>query len=129
MTQVILVCLACTFAEYSRLGQLETALNETLQTQCFGEKMSAQGVPYSWIEKLQNASRDIPLHYYFADNRTVGYMNPGQDDVYLNRKFHDSFSTCKQASNIAHELSHILGYRHLADVAYATNYSFEACCF
>lgn len=123
-----LVCLACTYQEFLNTEKLEEALSQTLPTQCFTEKMRSQGVPEYWTNAIQTAQVDLKIKYYFNADTVVGYMDESTKNVFLNRRFHRTFSTCTQASNIAHETLHVLGFRHFVDSAYAVNSAFEACC-
>lgn len=125
---ILLTCMDCTTAEAFKIHATQTLVNNVTQSVCFDNEMRKLNVPYGWIDRVQNANIKIPLYYYFEDTQTIGYMNPGSPNVYLNRKFHNTMSKCRVGSNIAHELTHLLGYRHVVDVAYATNFAFEQCC-
>lgn len=125
---ITLACMLCTTPEAFKLLDVQPLINRVVQSQCFANNMYAQGVSDVWIDKLKNANVRLPVYFYTQDTTTVGYMNPGSNNIYLNRKFHNVFTRCKTGSNITHELTHVLGFRHKADVAYAANYAFEACC-
>jgi len=125
---ITLACMLCTTPEAFKLLGVQPLINRVVQSQCFADNMYARGVGDVWIDKLKNANVRLPVYFYIQDSNVVGYMNPGSDNIYLNRKFHNFFSRCKTGSNITHELTHVLGFRHKADVAYAANYAFEACC-
>lgn len=125
---ITLLCAYCTTAEAFRILDSQKTLNDVLQTRCFADHMSEQGVSNDWTRALQTANKRLVIRFYYEDSKVVGWTYAGDPNINLNRKFHDTFSTCEQASNIAHELAHTLGYMHMADVAYATNYAFERCC-
>jgi len=125
---ILLSCMLCTTPEAFKILDAQALINRTVQSQCFDARMAEQYISREWVEAIRRARNDLPVYFYRENSNVVGYMNPGSDNIYLNRKFHDGFSLCKTGSNITHELVHVLGYRHKADVAYAANYAFEACC-
>jgi len=132
---ITLACILCTTPEAFKIHDAQSLINRVVQTQCFTNEMYAQGVSDNWIDAIRSAKHRLPIYYFHSDETeteldeyTVGYMNPGSDNIYLNRKFHNSFSRCQTGSNITHELTHVIGFRHKRDVAYAANYAFEACC-
>lgn len=116
--------------------------NEIINGECFKSKMLS--LPISWTnnkskEEVVNVLRgtsEIKIRMYLENTSTIGYMNPGSNILNFNRKFHDKFSACQSASNLAHEVSHIKGFRHPSwrvpgrsnTVPYAINVAIEACC-
>lgn len=122
------ICALCTFDDWYRSQHARPLLENILKTQCFFENMRAQNASEHWIQTLVNWKEPITIKFYEGDPHVVGYTEPPWDAIYLNRVAHNSFSYCKTASNIAHEMLHLKGFRHFADAAYATNYAFEPCC-
>lgn len=125
---ILLSCMLCTGFEAQKIHLAQTLVNQVTRTQCFADSMYAQGIGDYWIDAIKGARQNLPVYFYRQNNNVVGFMNPGSPNIYLNRTFHDSFTACKTGSNVTHELVHVLGFRHKADVAYAANYAFEQCC-
>ncbi len=128
-TALTFLCLLCTEPEWYKIQHIRPLLNEVLPSECFADSMRSMAVPDKWIKLLATAQNQIPVKFYRENSNVVGYMNPGEDTIHLNRKFHDGFGFCKTGSNIAHEILHVQGFRHFIDPAYATNRAFEQCCF
>lgn len=88
------------------------------------------------IEFVRRATASIPVVYYYANNSTVGYRQPPEDTIYINRKFHNSYGNCAEASGNGHEALHVLGFGHdfkrTARRPYSIPYSWNAmmleCC-
>lgn len=116
---ITLLCIACTTPEAFKVFDAQTKLNQILPSVCFKSRSDFDFAPVD--------GQRWPVKFYFANTNTVGFMEPGDPTTWLNRRFHDSFSVCKTASTIAHELTHHAGFRHF-DAAYQVNQAFEECC-
>lgn len=55
---------------------------------------------------------DLTVKMYYSFRSTVGYTYPNIMTVYTNRRFHNGFTPCQIASNLAHEWTHKMGYGH-----------------
>jgi hypothetical protein len=65
------------------------------------------------VELLRTKQADAILAFYFSRlTSTVGYRNDGSNIIYCNRKFHNNFSILDEASNVTHEISHLMGFDH-----------------
>lgn len=124
-----LACILCTTPEAFKILDAQALLNKFLNEGCFTREMYDRGVSLEDIRTVRSADKRYPVYFYRENSRVVGYMYPGSLNIYLNRQFHDSFTTCQTAANLAHELAHQVGMRHFVDVAYATGDSFNACCW
>ena len=127
------------------LGVLEVStkmINEMIPSECFKtfmlnrELIQTNGLTNTQvIEKLHTPST-VPLVMYYSNNSTVGYRNVGSPTIYTNRKFHAGASACANASNLFHEVSHVIGFGHDKkanknrpySVPYSINAAFSACC-
>lgn len=124
-------------------GYVIPALNKTLGTACFETFWVARNLIQTngktrreVLEDKQKKTVGIELHMYYANNSTVGYTCPGCNYIKMNRKFHQSYSVCTSAGNLAHELDHKLGYGHDSNatsrrpysVPYSSNEGFRVCC-
>lgn len=145
---ILLACVMCLPYEAERIPYVQPLLNRTVQTHCFANALARQGVSDYWINQIQGAHENLRIHFYREQSNVVGWTYLWDSKVHLNRKFHDSYNLCQTGSNVAHELTHVLGYAHANsltadkqlqidgyfmfapsnDVAYATNRAFEACC-
>ena len=78
---------------------------------------------------------DIWIDDYFTRRGVIGYMIPNKKWMYVNTKFYDCRSNKKVGSNIVHEYTHTLGFRHDRrrtkrrphSVSYLMNRIFEEC--
>lgn len=88
------------------------------------------------IAFIRAAHAAAPVVYYYANNGTVGYRQPPDSTIYVNRKFHNAYSVCSEASGNGHEMLHVLGFDHdykrTARRPYSVPYSWNAmsdvCC-
>lgn len=126
---IVLACVLCTTPEAFKIHEAQTLLNRVLPSACFANKLAEQKISDYWINQLQGANERLSIRFYRDDaSSVVGYTYKWDTNFYLNRKFHDRYNACQSGSNVAHELTHTLGYVHKADVGYAVNYAFESCC-
>lgn len=129
---ILLACVMCLPYEAERIPYVQPLLNRTIEKHCFANELAARGVSDYWINQIQGANTNLKLYYYRENNGTVGYTYLYDSTIYLNRKFHDGYNLCQTGSNVAHELTHALGYAHPSngknDVSYKVNAAFEACC-
>jgi hypothetical protein len=129
LAAVTFLCQSCSFYDdWEKIQRVTPLVNEVLNSQCFTAELRNMGVAERWIGAMTTFKGKVPVYFYFADNGTVGYTEPDfSKNVWLNKKFHDSFTLCQTGSNLAHEVLHLEGHRHL-DAAYSVNIAFERCC-
>lgn len=126
---MFLVCADCTQAEFDKVQVAEVLVDQTFRKDCFLREMEKRGVSFGDATVVRTVTGTFDMHFYYRDDHVIGWMTPGQPDIWMNRKFHDTYGACETSSNIAHELCHMQGFRHAkADVCYATNAAFSACC-
>lgn len=123
-----LPCVTCAPTEIVRIERTQVLIDRFLGRECFISRMRERGVSFGDTMIVGTITGTYPIHFYRAETPTIGYMNPGHPEIYLNRRYHDTFSYCHTAANVAHELAHQAGFRHLVDVAYAAGDSFLDCC-
>lgn len=58
------------------------------------------------------SSIDLNLDMYYEESDTVGYTNPDDPFMHMNRYIHDSYSAAQTAGNIFHEWLHKINYGH-----------------
>lgn len=123
-----ITCLLCTTPEAFKVHDAVGQIDKVFASQCYYDAMERAGVSQADARTVANVEGNFGVKFYQADNKTVGYMNPGETTIWMNRKFHNSFGVCDTASNLAHELAHMAGFYHKADVAYSVNDAFSQCC-
>lgn len=74
-------------------------------------------------KKEDNGKIDISLTMYYSSASTIGYTTAGSDMVFLNRKFHDTYDSYEQTSNLYHEWTHKLGFEHAQKWSKPRDYS------
>lgn len=129
--------------EKLKLEKYIPVMNNTIASKCFEDFMSNRNVHTTngksikqVVADLRTKKVDINLVTYYKNNRTKGYTYPNSTTIWLNRKFHKGASYCSEASNLAHELSHKIGYGHSFKasrsrpytVPYSINAAFTVCC-
>ncbi len=55
---------------------------------------------------------DLHLNIYYEASDTVGYTNPWEAIIHLNRYFHQDYTAAESAGNLFHEWLHKIGYTH-----------------
>lgn len=124
-----LPCEICVPKEIVRIERASKLVDKYLGRACFISRMRDRGVSFGDTMVVSNITGRYPIIFYREDSLTIGKMYPDRPYIYLNRKFHDTFTYCETAANLAHELAHHAGFRHqFVDVAYATGDSFLDCC-
>lgn len=141
------ICSNCSFYDDWEKAQRVTPLvNKVLNSKCFADELRDLGVNPRWVDAITTAKRKVPTVFYYANNGTVGYTEPDwSKSVWLNKKFHDGFGLCQTGSNLAHEVLHLEGFRHIGvalngrqeqlefpfvyDDGYRVNDAFNACCY
>lgn len=130
-----------------KLKQAEIKVNETIQSTCFNDFLTqpkfrsklvqTNGLSRSQVvEKIKSTTLTVPVVYYFKNNSVIGYRQPPFNTIYLNKKYHDKYSACSSAANLAHEASHVLGFTHdfkatkrrPFSVPYSISHAFSFCC-
>lgn len=138
------LCSNCSFYDDWEKTQRATPLvNKVLNSQCFSREARDVGLSEYWLSKITTAKRTTPVTFVDEDTQSVGYMYPGYNRIYLNKKFQDHFTLCQTASTLAHETLHLEGFLHAGfapgarqdqemfagwDAAYKVNSAFESCC-
>ena len=134
-----------TTKEKAKLEKYIPVMNETIDSACFKEFIKARPglhstngkTPEQVVQHLRSSQVEIHLiTYYKKWTKVHGYTYPGQNKIWLNRKYHSGASLCSEASNLAHELSHKLEYGHSYkasktrpySVPYSINAAFKECC-
>lgn len=96
-------------------------VEQTLNSECFSSELFKSELDMKQtngltkielIHLIRSSKTNIELEMYKSWKNTVGYTYASGDKIWMNRKFHDSFSECQKASNIGHELTHKLGMTH-----------------
>lgn len=59
-----------------------------------------------------NYQMDLTVEMYYSRKSTVGYTYPNSLKVMTNSRFHNSYSACEVASNLAHEFTHKMTFGH-----------------
>lgn len=82
--------------------------------------------------QLADYELDLLVDDFYKPTSTVGYMNPGRPQIFVNTKFFDSMSRRRCGSNFAHEYMHTLGARHSGpkyreSIPYYMNDVYEKC--
>lgn len=113
--------IAHTTIEHDRNIKAVQAVETTIASDCFKDKFLSSELDESQtngmnkeqvLNHLRNEKVTIELEMYKSIKSTVGYTYQDTERIWMNRKFHDRFTTCEVASNIAHEIIHKLGYGH-----------------
>lgn len=96
-------------------------VEQTLNSECFSSELFKSELDMSQtngltkielIHLIRSSKTNIELEMYRSWKNTVGYTYASGDKIWMNRKFHDSYSVCQKAANIGHELTHKLGMSH-----------------
>lgn len=120
-------------------------MNETIGSKCFEDFFVAREKLHSTngksakevVKHLRSSNVKIELiTYYKKWSKVAGYTYPNVNKIWLNRKYHAGASLCSEGSNLAHELSHKIGYGHdykatvnrPYSVPYSINAAFKVCC-
>jgi len=78
---------------------------------------------------------NLEVYSYYSPMRVVGYIVPGKKNIWVNTKFFNGRSNKLVGSNLVHEYSHQLGFRHdskrtkdrPSSISYQLNKIYEAC--
>jgi len=96
-------------------------VEETINSQCFETELLKSYLDLNQtngmtkvqvLELIRSSKTTVELEMYRSWRNTIGYTMSSTKRIWLNRKFHDGFNACDKASNIAHELTHKLGFKH-----------------
>lgn len=132
--------------------EIHRVINSTLfrdkvaRMETYGETSKYAGLPnneiYQMLMKgaeewnnIVDNEWDVYVDDYFTRRGVIGYMYPGKKWIYVNTKFFDVRSNMMVGSNIVHEYSHTLGFRHdhartlrrSKSVSYQLNLIYEEC--
>lgn len=64
------------------------------------------------LDKYRSSKTMIDLEFYYSRNNVIGYTYSSVKKIWMNRKFHNSYSVCAVAKNLAHEVAHKVGFGH-----------------
>jgi hypothetical protein len=142
LTALTFFCANCSyFDDWEKTQRVTPLVNKVLMSQCFSREARNVGMSERWLSLITTAKRRVDVIYYFEDTSTIGYTIPDVNkNIYVNKKFHDSYNLCQTGSNLAHEVLHLEGFRHFGvtgvqeqefagwDDAYKVNAAFDACC-
>lgn len=110
-----------TVQEYEKNSIAIQKVEETILGQCFEDEWHASNMDENQlnglskvgaIQRIKGARTTIELESYYSWVNTVGYTFESTKRIWMNRKFHNGFTTCQKAANLAHELTHKIGFTH-----------------
>lgn len=122
-------------SEITKAGKYIPLMNSVIASDCFEQfminrsKEAKDKYGLVWdAPTVVNDLRTKQVHielimYYKRRSRVAGYTYPGVDKIWLNRKYHAGAALIDEASNLAHETSHKLGYEHDFKATYRRPYS------
>ena len=130
--------------EKQKAAKYIPVMDSVLKSKCFLDFMKERDIKKAngksneeVVAHILNSTVDIELiMYYKRFSKVHGYTLPDVNKIWLNRKYHNGASLCSEASNLAHELSHKIGYGHNYkssvyrpfSVPYSINAGFKHCC-
>ncbi|HNC40316.1 MAG TPA: hypothetical protein PK522_00880 [Nitrosomonas sp.] len=142
----------CTHQEKIDLARIVAKLEAVQSSKCVTDYLKAPDTALdvkqldgmtldAAIQKVLTSKVSTQLTYYyegrnwFTKTLVIGYEN-GDGKVHANRAAWDYMSDCEKAGNLAHEISHQLGFHHDFERTARRPYSFpyvigsavEACC-
>jgi hypothetical protein len=108
--------------EIAKNTQAAQKVESTINGQCFEKELlsscldetQSNGLTKKEVLNLVRSSKvSIDLEMYKSWRGTVGYTYDGVNKIWMNRKFHNGFSVCESAANLAHEaVGHQNGFKH-----------------
>lgn len=111
-----------TTTEIAKNTQAAQKVETTIMSQCFEKELLAScldenqsnGLTKKEVLNLVRSSKvKIELEMYKSWRGVVGYTYDGVNKIWMNRKFHNGFSVCESAANLAHEaIGHQNGFKH-----------------
>lgn len=94
----------------------------TILSQCFEKEFLASCMDENQsnglkkkevLNQIRSSKVKIDLEMYRSWRGTIGYTYEGVNKIWMNRKFHNGFSVCDSAANLAHEaIGHQNGFKH-----------------
>jgi hypothetical protein len=120
----VLVCdESCTDAEAERLKLLERKINQTINSECFSDFILTPNRPWNHLEgktpveilQIMRSKKIVLVRYFTSVHyRIEGYEVAEQAVVNINRLSVtiQNMNLCREASLIAHEISHANGLNH-----------------
>lgn len=151
---IVLFLIKSSFADFNytttdksyqaKIVDVQKKVNETLKADCFknfilkrSKLVQTNGnTRLQVIEDMRTSSQLIEVKTYFKSNNVIGFRIPPKKEININKHFHDSYSICSSAANIAHESAHVIGYTHdfkltkrrPYSVPYSISSAFNVCC-
>lgn len=128
-----------TIKEQGNAREAEKKIVQVVSSECFGSFIKKSALTETngktndqVLDSIRKANASLDLVMYSKwYSKVVGYTYGGTT-IYTNRKFHAGATSCNVASNIVHEVAHVIGYSHYkawgSSVPYQINRAFEACC-
>mgnify|MGYP007083436608 CR=1 FL=1 len=129
--------------ETENLKIAEKLANTVVQSTCFERFMLARKMNgmngktrQQVVDHLRSTKLTVPVKMYYTSKNVIGYRQPPSPTVHTNRKYHgvnSGKSNRYRASNLTHEWSHVLGYKHAFrnpsqySVPYSITAAFNAC--
>lgn len=126
--------------ETENLKAAERLANVVVQSACFEKFMVSRKMiqmngktRQQVVDHLKSTKLTVPVTMYYSSKNVIGYRSPPSPVVHTNRKYHgvnSGKSDRYRASNLTHEWSHVLGYKHdfhaTASRPYSVPYSITA---
>ncbi len=111
--------LNATIAEVTRVKLADERVNALVASKCFENFFLKQPLIQTngmtraqVVAYIRKAVKTVPVSYYYEDSGTVGYVQPPDTTIHVNRAFHDGYSVAAEASGNGHEMMHALGFEH-----------------
>lgn len=127
-----------------KLKKATVKIDEVFASDCFEDFMVKRNLIQTngksnkeVVEHLRSTQAKVELVYYYKwFSKVHGYTYPNTDKIWLNGKYHTGTTVCSEASNLAHEGSHKVGYGHdfkatkrrPYSVPYSINAAWRVCC-
>jgi hypothetical protein len=115
-----LVCdKSCTASKRVKIAETERLANYWRQQPCFRDFLMTTHLVQlgnltraQFVEMVTTREATVTVRYYRKNNSTIGFRQPPELKINLNRKFHDRFGAWTTFSNAIHEVGHTWGLKH-----------------
>lgn len=64
------------------------------------------------FKTVKNNTMDMGVELYYSSNNVIGYTYPTSTQIWVNRKYFDTFALTSVAMNLTHEWLHKMGFGH-----------------